>query len=105
MPDLSAWSLLVRTICRISSRNAILRLYRVSHGTEVDEVEVVRGDARTCRVLGIGCLIEEYFEIVVVTIFRAFPSSERKRVEVKGRASLWSVGVGQWEGQATASYK
>ena len=62
-------------------------------------LEVVRGNARICHMRWMRCLIEGYLGNVVETIFRAFPSSGRERAEVKGRVSLWSVGVGKWEGK------
>ena len=125
VPDLSAWSLIVCTICRIPPCNLILKLYRVAHGAEIDRVpcrrkngrllwkipivgivqrvldkiahehldacwwfrvpfEVVRRDARICRMFGIGCLIKEYLGVVVKTIFWRSPSPGRE----------WSGGEG-----------
>ena len=62
-------------------------------------LEVVQRNERICHVSRMRCLIEEYLGIVVETVFRAFPSSGRERVEVKGQVSLWRVGVGKWEGK------
>jgi hypothetical protein len=125
MPNLSAWSLVVCTICRIPPRDLILKLYRVAHGAEVDRVarrcedgcllwkipivgvvqrildkiahehldacwwfrvplEVIRRDARICRVLRIRCLIEEYLRVVVETVPWRFPSSGRERSGCEG---------------------
>ena len=56
-------------------------------------LEVVRRNTRICHVFRMRYLIEEYLEIVVETVFRAFPSSGRGQGGSEGRASLWSVGV------------
>jgi hypothetical protein len=64
--------------------------------------EVIRCDARVCRVFGIGCLIEEYLRVVVETVFWRFPSTERERsgCEVPGE----SVKRGyRWIGRKAAS--
>jgi hypothetical protein len=67
--------------------------------------EVIRRDARVCRMFGIGCLIEKYLRIVVETVFWRFPSSGREwsGCEVPGE----SVKRGcRWVGrQAAASYR
>ena len=65
--------------------------------------EVVRRDARVCCVFGIGCLIEEYFGVVVESVFWRFPSSGRERSGCEGTCGFVEHGC-RWIGRAAASY-
>jgi hypothetical protein len=75
-----------RLLWKIPIMGVIQRvLYKIAH-EHLDAcrwfrvpLQVIRRDARICRVLGIRCFIEEYLGVVVETVLLRFPGFGRER--------------------------